>query len=175
MGEYAREYTMEERMLNDPELVFWRSKIISWENMKQAAMLLRWTEVKLASFPGILRLHRAQMKGDAADDSAGKVDHAQVQTLQTKGHAARMWIKAIEYAFRKTYDGRLCKHQRSTFKEVIDIEKWHTFLEMGLDRAKAMLAIDPHQAVHAVRSTRRAAAVIIPWHDLPASRKLYLL
>lgn len=127
-------------MLSDPELVFWRGKVKSWEKMKQAATLLSWTEVNRASFPGILRLRRAQMKGDAAADSAEEVDQAQVRKLQDKGHAARMWIKVIEYAFRKAYNGRLSELQRSIFKEAIDVAKWLRLLEIGLNKAKAMLA-----------------------------------
>lgn len=141
LGEFTREFTIEGRMRNDPELVFWRRQVESWSKAYSNAMAVSWTKLHLASFPGIQKLRDVHNSGGAACTSSSRVDQA--ETEKKRKRAAGLWIVALTHVLHEVYMIRLkngTKEQRLTYKQACAFQKWRPLLKSGLSRAAAILA-----------------------------------
>lgn len=145
MGEHAKQHTISGRMRNDPELVLWRKLVSAWDDTYRCLELISWDKLHRPRFPVFDRLEEIQREGDAAfcSSSSPPSQIARVEREQQAGKAAGRWIRVLDHVMPDVYLKRL-KHgdafQRQTYKQIIALEMWKSFVQEGCERAKAILA-----------------------------------
>ena len=139
LGTHAKEFTIDSRLRNDPELVFWRGVSEAWTRASAKAEAVSWERLHLPSFPGIERLEKiAQEAIEASYSSPLKNSQQLLEKKAKKGRAAGRWAFALKHFLRVAYEKRLAKGtaaQRQTLKELRSLEKWQELVSRGRRRS----------------------------------------
>lgn len=141
LGKDAREFTVEGRIRNDPEIVFWRTIHKNWEKASSTANKISWENLHLHNFPGIARLKEIEQQGL----SVGRLVkyRQQKESLERRGKAAGRWAYALMQVLRETFESRLERGtaaQKQKLKQLRSLEKWKNLLSTGRDRSKRILS-----------------------------------
>lgn len=145
LGNHAKQHTISGRIRNDPELVFWRKLVCAWDDTYRHLELISWEKLHRPQFPVFARLHEIQRKGDAAfcSSSSSSSQIARVKREQQAGKAAGRWIRVLDHVMPDVYLRRL-QHggafQRQTYRQIMALEMWKSFVQKGWERAEAILA-----------------------------------
>lgn len=138
LGDFAKQYTIDGRMQNDPELVFWRRVQPSWAAALRLASPISWRKQHLLrKFPGVLRLWRLK-DASFAVTGAGK----KAQKLRERGRAASLWAFALETVLKTNYDKRLqnrSKGRRRMFRQLVALDSFQALLQAGYNFVTATL------------------------------------
>ncbi|CAM9748570.1 unnamed protein product, partial [Ectocarpus sp. 12 AP-2014] len=110
LGKFAKQFTIDGRLQNDPELVFWRHHL-------------------LPNFPGISRLRNLQEVSLSATGTGKKS-----RKLRKRGRAAGLWAFALETVLQASYDKRLKsgnRGQRRMFRQLVALGSFQALLRDG--------------------------------------------
>ena len=141
LGTHAKEFTIDGRLRNDPELVFWRGVHETWTRASAKAKAVSWDRLHLPSFPGIERLEEIAQEGVEA--SINSMKNLQLEKKAKKGRAAGRWAFALKLILRVAYEKRLAKGtaaQRQTLKELRSLEKWQELVSRGRRRSRQIVS-----------------------------------
>ena len=120
LGELAKQFTIDGRLQNDPELAFWRHLKASWAAALRLASPISWRKQHLLpNFPGVSRLRRK------------------------RGRAASLWAFALESVLQANYDKRLkngSRRQRQMFRQLAALNNVQSLLRAGHGFVAATLA-----------------------------------
>ena len=115
LGDFAKKFTIESRMQNDPELVFWRRIQASWPRL---ASPISWRRQHLLrKYPGLSHLRQ-------------------------RGRPGSLWAFALESVLQANYDERLkngSRDQRRMFRQLVALDNVQAFLQAGYDFTSATL------------------------------------
>ena len=141
LGKHAREFTVEGRLRNDPELVFWRGVDGAWSKAAARAYDVSWNKLHLPNFPGIERILKTKRRyiQEAKDVKLGKRRREQ---LERKSRAAGRWAYVLKWVLRVAYEARLAKGtaaQKRTLRELHALEKCQKLLSIGRHRVRRIL------------------------------------
>ncbi|CAM9230500.1 unnamed protein product, partial [Ascophyllum nodosum] len=141
LGKHAREFTVEGRLRNDPELVFWRGVDGAWSKAAARAYDVSWNKLHLPNFPGIERILKTKRRyiQEAKDVKLGKRRRKQ---LERKSRAAGRWAYVLKWVLRVAYEARLAKGtaaQKRTLRELHALEKCQKLLSIGRHRVRRIL------------------------------------
>lgn len=142
LGPHAKDFTIEGRLRNDPELEAWRLYKKSWGKQLQAAKKVSWSTIYLSQFPGLKRLHRIETQGLTAGMTFPKKRDKTTRLLKIRGRAAGRWVFVLKHVLRQVYEARLkngTPAQKQTFRQQALLDVWKDFLFTGYSRAIGML------------------------------------
>lgn len=115
LGNFSKQFTIEGRMQNDEELVFWRRIQASWPRLTST---ISWRkEHLLRKFPGLSR-------------------------LRERGRAAGLWMRALESVLQANSDKRLkngSPDQRRMLRRLTALDSVQTLLQTGYAFVAAIL------------------------------------
>lgn len=138
LGKFSRQFTIDGRLQNDQELVFWRNVQASWAAALRIALQFSWREkYLLPNFPGISRLKGLEEASFAAT-GAGK----KAKALRKRGRAAGLWAFALESVIQANYNKRLengNRSQRRTFRQLLAMKHYQALLQEGFAWVEATL------------------------------------
>lgn len=141
LGEHAKECTMDGRMRNDPELMFWRRTAATWERVLGDADSV--SRVYFLNFPGIGRftkLKRACCEAHQQHLLNGNKDQANI--AQRRQRTSGRWARVLEHVLREVRDTRLkigSVEQRRTFRQICALEAYMRLLLMANMRVRRVL------------------------------------
>ena len=138
LGQFSRQFTIDGRLQNDPELVFWRHLRDSWAAALRFASLFSWRKQHLhPNFPGICRLRNLEEVSLAVTGTGNKANE-----LRKKGRAAGLWAFALEEVLKANYHTRLENGNRSQvrmFRQLMALNSYQAVLQDGLVWVEATL------------------------------------
>lgn len=136
LGDFAKQFTLNGRLQNDPELVFWRRVQASWPRLTSP---ISWRRQRLLrKFPGLSRLRSLE---DAASAVPGTGKKAQQR--RKRGRAASLWAFALESVLQANFDKRLkngSRGQRRLFRRLAALDNVQLLLQAGYEFVTATLA-----------------------------------
>lgn len=130
LGAFAKQFTIDGRLQNDPELEFWRRVKVAWAAALRLASPISWRkQYLLRKFPGLSRLWSLEDASFAVTGTGKKA-----QQLRKRGRAAALWAFALENVLQANYDKRLkngSRGQRRMFRQLIALDSIQALLQAG--------------------------------------------
>lgn len=137
LGDFAKHFTIDGRMRNDPELVFWRRLKASWAAALRLAEATWRKQYILPTFPGLSRLWSLEDASSAVTGTGKKA-----RKRRKRGRAAALWAFALESVLQANYDRRVkngSRSQRRMFRRPITLDSFQTLLQAGYNFVTATL------------------------------------
>lgn len=138
LGKVAKQFDLQGRLSNDPELVFWRRVQESWATALHLTSPSSQGELRHRSrFPGINRLRDLE---DAAFAATGRTKKA--DKLRNRGRAAGLWAFAFERVLQANDDKRLRDGngaKEGVFPRLVALDRIKRLLQDGYAFVTAVL------------------------------------
>lgn len=134
IGKCAEAYTIDGRMKNDVELLYWQEVVHRWRKASQEAKMISW-------FPGFEKMKRLEQKGCQAKLGNHK-DEAHREAVEKRGKANKRWHLVLSFVISTRLEAWVesgAKPGRPLFRRIRAFENWKSLLLSGHERASRIL------------------------------------